>query len=184
MLYNLEEYMLIGEGTNSKCYFHPFDKTKCIKISKSAKEAKKRMVREIKSHLILRKRGIPSSIVSSYLGKIITNLGQGYVFDYISDKNGNVCKSLQDSIDVFSKEKLIDSLQGLYNKCYDNAVIVSDLHPTNIVITECGELCIIDGIGCGESINLCNWSVYFTHKKLNRKFKKLCLRLGINIKMK
>lgn len=167
------EKHFLGEGANKICYNHPKDESLCVKVLKDRPCAKRRTKREIKTYKQLKRRKVTGRYIAHYFGTIETNLGRGYLFEYLS-----VDETI---LDTFSAEELKEKLQLLYEHCYRDAVVLSDLHADNLVVRDDGQLCIIDGLGSGEFIPICYWSKYFTRRKLSRKFKRLAKELKTSL---
>ncbi|MDR2099710.1 MAG: hypothetical protein LBP40_02630 [Campylobacteraceae bacterium] len=81
----LSEKEFIGKGQDRKCYIHPKNSSLCIKMLIERESlAKKQFSREIKYNEKLKKQNIP--ILPKYYGKVSTNMGDGYLFEFIKDE--------------------------------------------------------------------------------------------------
>jgi hypothetical protein len=81
----LSKKEFIGSGQDRKCYIHPEYDSLCIKIlHDNDGGAKKQLLREIKYNEKLKKYNIP--ILPKYYGNISTNMGEGYLFEFIKDE--------------------------------------------------------------------------------------------------
>ena len=182
---NLNEDKLIGIGSERKCYIHPHDKGKCIKITyKFGRRTKARGRREIKYSL--KYSNLPDHLPSipQYFGKVNTNLGIGHVFELILDYDGNISSKLSEFIKANEPNKsLTDKISGLYQSFLQSRVIVSDLHPGNLVLQKSSadnyQLVMIDGFGNSDFIKICDYSRFFLKKKLMRKFTRMLAQLGL-----
>ncbi|MGC6456789.1 MAG: YrbL family protein [Akkermansiaceae bacterium] len=161
----LHSELIIGSGRDKHCYFHPSDESRCVKILKSEPSAKKRMLREIKVHKKIAQQGAKYSYLSSYLCKVETNLGFGYIFEHIESFH----KKIEDLDADFLKEKLMD----IYRKCYIDALPMCEVRLDNLVLDKSGNFQIVDGLGWAEFIPICYWSKFFARRKIKRKFTKL-----------
>ncbi|MBQ0068082.1 MAG: hypothetical protein KBS60_07905, partial [Phascolarctobacterium sp.] len=88
----LDKDMFIAKGTQKAVYAYPGDATKCVKVKIIEKNDD--MNKELKYRAVLTKRGKHLSMLPKYYGCVKTNLGDGYVFEYVRDFDGNVSKSL------------------------------------------------------------------------------------------
>ena len=92
----LSDDLIIGKGRDRICYEHPYNKNLCIKISINSNKQSKREVSYFK---FLTQKQVDLSKISIFQGYVITNLGKGYTFDLIRDKNGNVSKTLRECLE-------------------------------------------------------------------------------------
>lgn len=84
----------IGEGQERICYLHPEDPDKIIKLQKG--ESNKQTRRELELYRrLLRRKGTDYSQLPRYYGKVVTNLGEGFVTDLIQDYDGGISNSLE-----------------------------------------------------------------------------------------
>ena len=177
--------MLIGVGSERKCYIHPRDKRKCIKITyKFGRRTAARCKREIKYSLKYSSLPYSSSSIPQYFGAVNTNFGYGNVFELVLDYDGNISKKLSEYIKTNEpNNSLTDKISGLYQSFLQSRVIVSDLHPGNLVLQKSSadnyQLVMIDGFGNSDFIKICDYSRFFLKKKLMRKFTRMLAQLGL-----
>ena len=170
----------IGKGRQKSVYLHPDDPSKCVKFPKE--KAKKNLNREIK---YTRKHQEQLEFISPYRGVVKTNRGAGFVFDLISDPNGEPSKSLEDWSE---RSDVPANLQGKIEVCFHKMLkhkaAVSELEPCNILMKmkDDGDydLVIIDGFGNSDFIKICDFSAYFLHQKLVRKFAQFCKNMNLS----
>ena len=163
----LNENLLIGRGANKDLYIHPDFPERCIRINSREKDEHQR---EMYYRKVRERRHLPeSSLLASYYGTVQTNLGEGFVFERISDYDGTTSKTLDDLIRLECKARerkqsenevpgtetrmplMADVLSRLRERYFTEKIIVCDMHPANCMVqfdtpTHC-RVRIIDGIG-------------------------------------
>lgn len=73
------------------------------------------------------------------MGGVKTNLGNGYVYDFIVNHDGSICITLEDIIQdeqLFSDmyDVLVEKLRELKHTLIENEIITMGLWPENIII--------------------------------------------------
>jgi len=181
----LTDDLLIGVGSERKCYLHPEDKEKCVKIAyKISPRTKARCKREIKYSLKYSNLPESFSSIPKYFGKVNTNLGIGHVFELVLDYDGNISSKLSEYIKKNELNKALqDKISELYDSFIQSRVIVSDFHQGNIVVKKKNpkdfELVVIDGYGNSDFIKIADHISLFRKKKLLRKFNRLLSALHL-----
>ena len=182
---NLNNSMLIGVGSERKCFIHPHDDQKCIKITyKFGRRTVARCKREIKYSLKYSNLHLHSRSIPQYFGKVETNLGDGQVFELVLDYDGNISNKLSEHIKTNEINiSLKDKISDLYQSFLESRVLVSDFHPGNLVIQKSSadnyHLVMIDGFGNSDFIKICDYSRFFLKKKLIRKFRRMLIQIGL-----
>ena len=182
---NLNEDKLIGIGSERKCYFHPRDKRKCIKITyKFGRRTASRCKREIKYSLKYSNLPYDLPSIPQYFGTVNTNLGCGHVFELVLDYDGNISKKLSEYIKTNGlNNSLTGKISSLYRSFLQSRVLVSDLHPGNLLLqmpsVDDYHLVMIDGYGNSDFIKICDYSRFFLKKKLMRKFSRMLTQIGL-----
>ena len=182
---NLNENKLIGVGSERKCYFHPRDKRKCIKITyKFGRRTASRCKREIKYSLKYSNLPYDLPSIPQYFGTVNTNLGCGHVFELVLDYDGNISKKLSEYIKTNGpNNSLKGKISSLYRSFLQSRVLVSDLHPGNLLLqmpsVDDYHLVMIDGYGNSDFIKICDYSRFFLKKKLMRKFSRMLTQIGL-----
>ncbi len=177
--------MLIGVGSERKCYIHPSDKRKCVKITyKFGRRTKVRCEREIKYSLKYSNLPDDLSSIPQYFGRVNTNLGEGHIFELVLDYDGNISSKLSEFIKTNEPNKsLTDKISDLYRSFLQSRVLVSDLHPGNLLMQKSSmynyQLVMIDGYGNSDFIKICDHSRFFLKRKLKRKFKRMLAQIGL-----
>ena len=79
----------LGTGRHRKCYAHPDDAQRCIKIVyNSGHGGDKETQRELKYYAHLSRYLKDWSGIPRYYGTVETDCGTGYVYDVITDYDG------------------------------------------------------------------------------------------------
>lgn len=172
----------LAQGCERRCYIHPNDSTKVIKIVYKKEIHNNQNYLEYKyiKHLKLKKKDL-SHITNCY-GFIETNFGKGLVFDRVLDYNLKGSISFREYLinKTFSYEKEQELLSELKNYLHRNNILFIDVNLVNLFCQEFKEnefkLIIIDGLG-GRRLNwrfkLYLKSTIFTSYKVKKQWKKL-----------
>ncbi|OCG07777.1 hypothetical protein A9G13_06075 [Gilliamella sp. wkB178] len=166
----------ISKGLHRKCYHHPDDANKCIKVNYNhgAEEETNREVAYYK-HLI--KRNISWNVLARYYGPVMTNYGEGQVFELIRDYDGNTSTSLEKYLaDQQLTEQyyvaLVVSLKQLKASLLEDRLITMTIKSKNILFQhltpEQNRLIIIDNIGNSTFIPVANYVRFFATAKIAR----------------
>lgn len=144
----LSDSLIIGTGRDRTCYEHPTNKEQCIKISINNNKQSRR---EVRYFTFLRKNNTNFSHVSEFTGKVVTNLGQGFCFKLIREKNGDVSPTLREVLEskIISLKNVQHELMQLREYLITNRICVRDISPSNIIYQTTSQginLIIIDGI--------------------------------------
>lgn len=181
----LNDNLLIGNGSERSCYLHPDDRNICIKIVRTPnKRAKARTNRELKYAIKYKRAKIPLDVIPTYLGEVETNLGDGHQFSVVRDFDGNISSPLVTYIsnNVFDSV-ILQKIILTYYAFLQSKALVSDLHPSNILLQKIDDydfkLMIIDGFGNSDFIKICDYVPLFFRRKLIRKFKRMLINLNL-----
>lgn len=175
----LQTEHFIASGRDRSCYRHPeHPDTLCIKVSPRDNTQSKR---EVSYYKKLIKRNIPWDYISRYHGTEPTNLGQGEVFDYITNSDGSPAKTVRYYIK--SREINIEDMQNILSPLVDclitNGILMKDLSDSNIVLKKVGDNLrpiIIDGLG-DTLIGLRSHIPYFGRKQIEKSYQKMIKKL-------
>jgi len=178
---NLTDKEFIGEGYHKKCYIHPEDSLKCIKILHDTSiNAQKQLEREIRYNEKLKERNV--SILPKYYGEISTNMGKGYVFELIKNSDSHTpIGSLSDYLlsETLLRENfsnLFDALKKLKSDMLFFKVITMALYPQNILYKQDdknhGSFIIIDDIGSAALIPIEYYFTFAARARIERKWKR------------
>lgn len=169
----------IGKGNERKCYVHPYDPSKAIKISYEQKIGRSKQTKiETRCYKKLMRRKLQNwKHLPRYFGKVDTNFGDGYVVELIRDFDGEVSQSLEYYLENFGIEPLEKELIEYRQYFLDHLIIFNyGMMPKNILrrrVSEAeGELVLIDGLGDVTHFRLPNLIPAFARRKIRRRWDK------------
>lgn len=174
----------IGEGQERICYVHPQDPSKLVKVLKGESENQTR--REMKLYQRLQRKDTDYSQLPRFYGRVVTNLGRGFITDLIRDYDGNISNSLywffERGIPV---SEFYPYLEDLKQYLLDNQIVISDdLRRTNVLFQKTSpltaHLVVIDGLGNHSAINWLDGLRIVTDSKINRRWERFFVRLKIH----
>lgn len=169
---------VVSSGAERVCKAHLTDPTRCFKVSR--KEHSKETRREIKYFEHLERKGITSPFFPSYFGFYET--GEEFIIEqeFIGDRPEQQLFAfrLEEFLGEASDEQLTEIfslLRSLKAELINKNIIISDLHPGNIMLFRSGEkhisrLIVVDGFGIPEAIPLAGWFSFFGEKKIERQW--------------
>ena len=175
-LIQLTEKDYISKGLHRKCYHHPEDLNKCIKVNYND-GAEEETNREIAYYKHLIKRNISWHVLAKYYGPITTNFGQGHIFELIRDYDGKISIPLEKylSDEALTKQyyaALVVSLKALKSALLKDRIITMTIKSKNILFqhlsAEENRLIIIDNIGNSTFIPIANYVGFFAKAKIER----------------
>jgi len=178
----LEEKHFIASGLFCECYEHPFTSSECIKIATANKKSNKRLQADLKYYRKLHKKKIDLKYIADFLGVCNTSLGEGFRYECVRDGNGNVSKRLDHYLDdpEVDNEELYRLLKELALYLVRNHVLISDIHPRNILIQfdKDGVMTpmIVDGIGDRVSITILNVFSKLLEAKIIRRWNRFAVQ--------
>jgi hypothetical protein len=178
----VDENLFIGEGRNRKCYIHPSDKNLCIKIS--SKKGLRSSNREKRYFKRLHFFGKNMSMISDYKGSIKTDIGEGELFELITDYDGNISKNLKYYLELNNddiNEQIIEQIEALRVYLVTEYILISDLGSENILLQKDSnnnlKLMAIDGIGDNNQVPFLEFIKPLGPKRSAKKWEQL--RSGI-----
>ncbi len=138
----LDETLFKGNGRHKRCYVVPDDKTKCVKISYNDGGIVD-LEREIKYLGLIKNTGKDYSMLPKYYGPVDTNLGKGYMYEYITDYDGSDCKTLENYLEdedllADNYDMLLDGLKKFRNDLLENEIITMGIFSENIIVQQIG----------------------------------------------
>ncbi|WP_294611189.1 YrbL family protein [uncultured Gilliamella sp.] len=175
----------ISKGLHRKCYHHPDDANKCIKVNYN-EGADEETNREIAYYKHLIKRNISWNALARYYGSVTTNFGEGQVFELIRDYNGKTASSLEKYLaDEQLTEQyyvaLVKSLKELKSALLKDRIITMTIKSKNILFQhltpEQNRLIIIDNIGNSTFIPIANYISFFATAKIERTWQRFLTSL-------
>lgn len=177
----LTDDLLFAQGSSRKCFQHPDDLHKCIKIGLKEWECPA-TAHEVNYYRMLQKRkpnldylGLPK-----FYGYKDTNLGKGGVFELIRDEDTQeVSRTLYDyreSGDIAKNSQFWEKVLAEFRTWLKKHSIVANFHHDNICAKRLADgsirLIAIDGIGHGEFIPVSDYLPFMARRKLERYFKR------------
>ena len=175
-LIQLTEKDYISKGLHRKCYHHPDDPNKCIKVNYND-GAEEETNREIAYYQHLIKRKISWDVLAKYTGPVTTNFGQGHVFELIRDYDGKIATPLEkylydEQLTQQYYSALVVSLKALKTALLKDRIITMTIKSKNILFqhlsSEKNRLIIIDNIGNSTFIPIANYVGFFAKAKIER----------------
>ena len=171
----------LAEGRERRCYLHPQDPGKVVKIPKGTETSQTR--RELDFYRGLQKRAFTDySHLPRFYGTVETNLGQGLVIELIRDHDGQISRSLNWYIDSgFTRDEVEAHFRRLKAYLLENLVIFNhDLTSGNMLLRKAaddtGKLVIIDGLGDVVTIPWFNRIPSHVRAKIERRWNRLVTR--------
>ena len=177
MIIDIDSSDFVGKGLHRECYVHPKNENLCIKIVVSGDH--KECQREQNYYRFLESRNISWEMLARFYGIVETNVGQGSVFDLIRNHDGSISKTLEYYLTTNEKTEshyfeLSKAISLLKTYLYQQKIITMTLKSKNILFKKmshkAARLVIIDNIGNSDLIPICDYSAYFSRKKILRKW--------------
>lgn len=169
----------IGKGNERKCYVHPEDDAKAIKVSYEQKigRSKQTRIETACYKKLLKRKSMDWSHLPRFYGEVETNHGKGFVVELIRDFDGKVSESLEYYLERDGAEPYLQELMVYRHYFLDNLIIFNyGMMPKNILRrrrseTE-GELVLIDGLGDVTRFKLPNCIPELVRRKIRRRWDK------------
>ena len=172
----LSEKDYISRGLHRKCYHHPEDANKCIKVNYN-EGAEEETNREIAYYKHLIKRNVSFDALAKYYGPVLTNYGNGHIFELIRDYNGETAIPLEKylankSLTEKYFDQLVTGLKELKSALLKDLIITMTIKSKNILFQHLSDtnsrLVIIDNIGNSTFIPIANYIPCFAKSKIER----------------
>ena len=180
----LDDNLLLGEGRHKVVYAHPEDNKKCIKIMKDAADTE--LLRELKYHKILKKRGKKLSMMVQYYGEVETNLGHGYIFERIMDFDGSPSREVSAIFeDRENTEKVLgctvqDVLHKFHKLLMEEKVVVSNIDSYNYMLQRTSPseytIRVIDNIGTPAHLPLAYYFDFLAGRHIQKYWQRFVKR--------
>ena len=178
----LNESLLVGKGSNRKCYIHPYNKDLCIKVLHKS-SFKRGAKREAGYYKRLQKKGISFDMLTKYLYTVRTNQGEGDVFELIRDYDGSISKDIRYYLNLKNddiNQKIIQLLEKLRQYLKNEYILFSDLSMHNILLKKVSErefkLILVDGLGDNNQIPFLEFVPVLGNKRSIKKWENFRLR--------
>jgi PhoP regulatory network protein YrbL. len=174
---HLSEQTPLGTGRHRKCYAHPDDAQRCIKIVYNNDQGgEKEIKRELGYYAHLNRHLKDWSGIPRYHGTVETDCGTGYVYDIISDFDGKPSITLKQFAAECRYEEdgvvLRQMLKTLKKYLNDNHIVTMTLKPANILCQRISESEVVpvicDNIGEATLIPMATWSKWVCRRKQER----------------
>ncbi|REG87009.1 YrbL family protein [Marinomonas pollencensis] len=181
----LKESDFIGKGNERACYTNPLNEKLCVKVQKRSHRSQNKI--EKYYYTKLKKRKNLSPFISKYYGEVSTNMGEGLVFEKVTDLDGSSSQSIYALLKskIISEAEAREILRTVFKDLYKNAILLGDVTKDQILLqkTENGYIPkIIDGLGTrryGLKLFLVSNFKSFARFKLVKRWKTLEHALGI-----
>ena len=199
LLSDLEPFAI---GGTRKCFVHPEDANRCIKVLRPDRtpEARRAIAsgwrrykrlrdfddqwKERKVYEYLLRVGTQSwRHVPEYFGRVQTDQGLGIVTALFRDYDGGFPKNLEQLVPSGISESLEKAIIEFKGWLRETLFLSRDLLPHNIIAVADSDhsyqLVIVDGIGNSEFIPISSWFKRSARRKIERKITKFDYRLRI-----
>ena len=198
-LHDIEPFAV---GGTRRCYVHPDDDTRCIKVLRPDRtpEARRATVtgwrrfkglksfddqrKECKAYRHLRRRGqLDWTHVPRFHGSVETDQGLGIVTGLYRDWDGSFPNNLEELLPAGMTAPIDAAIREFKAWLRRELFLTRDLLPHNIIAVadhpERYRLIIVDGIGNSEFIPVSHWFRSFARLKIERKIRKFDYRTRI-----
>ena len=164
-LVDLTNAKLIGKGTHKKCFVHPQDPSRCVKVAYNDL-GKRDLNREVFYLKTRYRRKHVATILPRFYGEVQTNFGRGYMVDYLQNADGTPCLSLKDWLENPHANPQLDPLidqamQTLKRKIREEQVLCLAIYPENILFLKNNEgnyqPFLVNDLGNAAQIPLAYW---------------------------
>lgn len=177
----LTQEHLLAKGGERFCFVHPKDDTKVIKIVYAQGEHNNQNELEFNYYELLKKRGVDFSHLVKCYGYVMTNKGQGLVFDRVMDYTKEPSYSFRyylanKLIPIEEQKRLLEEFRIYLEK---NLILFVDTSLTNLFAQQISQnkfkIVIVDGLGAkrtGLKFMLYKYSKLYTQYKIKKQWKK------------
>lgn len=174
---HLTENLLLGRGAHRECYQHPTNMNLCVKVVYNLSNGgEKELRRELSYYNKLNSKIKDWSSITRYYGKVKTNIGTGYLYDQVRNKDGSPSITLRDYLNNNPvSEQLKKSLVDLKEYIGKNRLSTMTIKQQNI-LCQIGDgntikLVIVDNLGESTLIPLSKVSKTIFNLRLNKKWR-------------
>ena len=182
---HLRDQNLIATSKTRKCYLHPDDPDRVIKIIRRPTPFYKRDAnwKEWRHYRYLQKRHPRLDFISTYYGFVETNRGRGLMSDCIRDYDGSVSVRLEKALinpSAYDWAALEKSIDRFSKNIVENNIQLFDLNQFNILIQVLSvgnyrpvSIDIKGRFNNYEFIPISSYIPYFSRRKLKRRRRRL-----------
>lgn len=134
----LSDKLFIAKGAHKAVYKHPSDSRYCIKVTFTFRDT------DIERELLYRKaleiRKKKLSLLPEYFGTVETDLGLGYIFEYITDFDNQSSLELKSvfekNLDVRELFRVspLEFVRNFRDMLLAQKIVVSDVDPANFMV--------------------------------------------------
>lgn len=177
----LDDQHFVGKGAHKACYVHPDDNQKCVKVPFELPD--KDVEDEIKYRTVLRKRNLVKPMLTECYGTVETDKGLGYIYEFVTDYDGQISLSLTDIFNTPGKaeEHLgvsnLEVMRRFREQWLKECVVVSDTDFNNYYVQKRSKqeftFRIVDNIGSPVMIPLAYYFECFAKSRAKRYWRRL-----------
>ena len=179
----LKHTPILTQGSHHEYYRHPESHGKCIRIA-TDHDGQRSSNREMTFIQLMRGRDRSTKTLPRFYGLIRTDLGLGYVYDFIENYDGTPAPTLADILsdermllEHVGIEKLKNLLTFLHEDIIENQIISTKMTPRKILFPKSSDsiihIYLTEPLGSSALIPLEYISNYFALRKIHSKWEKL-----------
>lgn len=170
----LSDKLFIAVGAHKAVYKHPSDSRYCIKVTFTFRDT------DIERELLYRKaleiRKKKLSLLPEYFGSVETDLGPGYVFEYIVDYDNQPSLELKsvfeknlDVREIFRVTPL-EFVRNFRDMLLAQKIVVSDVDPSNFMVQRISAdrftFKVVDNIGLPVMVPLAYYFDFVAERRI------------------
>lgn len=181
----LDDSQFFAKGGERKCFVHPEDASKLIKIQYDNSLGRNQNTLDLHYYNHLKQRVSDFSGIANFHGQVETNLGGGLVFDIVRNYDGKLAQTFEDMVrkSFFSSQQEMSLLEELQQYLTKHLIVFGDVVLSNILCQEYAKnafkLIIVDGLGARRfnfKLWLQNRSNAYAKIRINMQYEKLLLK--------
>lgn len=166
-------WRLLGVGSEKRCYLHPEDRTKCLKVS--TKRYSRQVMMELEYFRFLVRRGWTTPVVPKFLGEFESENCIGFYQEAFLEEDGWMSLSKAYGMPEFPRSEIRRGLQHFVDEIIRENIVIQDLQTNNIFIRVGGDGRVVrvvgvDGYGLKEFLPLAKYVRFFGRLKFIRKW--------------
>ena len=137
MLYILDE-LYLAQGAERKCYIHPKDNNKILKIEYNNKIKRNQNKLDIFYYNYLNQKNVSYSCISKCYGTVETNKGNAVVFEFIKNYNDLTPHTFEEIIKnkILTDKEELQLLNELQDYLTTNNILFGDVVLSNVLCKE------------------------------------------------